>query len=200
MLVSESDLTTAARIRNAALESFATRGVAATTIRAVAEAAGTSPGLLQHHFRTKARLREAVDGYVGRVVAEAFADVDALRLEDPLRELGDRVTNLVRTQPNTLLYVARSVADGDERALALFESFVGIARAQCLRLAAAGRLRPDLDVEWAAVHIVIFNLASLLFHDAIARHFGGGFRDPDVIERWNTATRELYRRGIYANG
>jgi AcrR family transcriptional regulator len=43
-----SDLSTYARIRNAALEGFATRGVAATSIRDVATAAGVSPGLVQH--------------------------------------------------------------------------------------------------------------------------------------------------------
>jgi len=51
-----SDLNAAARIRNAALEGFAANGVAATSIRDVAAAAGVSPGLVQHHRMQ--RLRE----------------------------------------------------------------------------------------------------------------------------------------------
>src|SRR2546428_4250086 len=68
----DSDLTAAARIRNAALRHFAARGVAATSIRDVARAARVSPGLVQHHFRSKARLRRAVDEFVIRRALEAF--------------------------------------------------------------------------------------------------------------------------------
>jgi AcrR family transcriptional regulator len=52
------------RIRDAALKSLATHGVAATSLRMVAEAAGVSLGLVQHYFGTKAALVAAVDQYV----------------------------------------------------------------------------------------------------------------------------------------
>src|SRR5437899_7555139 len=67
----DSDLTAVARIRNAALRHFAARGVAATSIRDVARAARVSPGLVQHHFHSKARLRRAVDEFVIRRALEA---------------------------------------------------------------------------------------------------------------------------------
>src|SRR5437867_3678661 len=53
MAIPPSDLTGAARIRDAALRQFAARGVAAASIRHVAKAAGVSPGLVQHHFRSR---------------------------------------------------------------------------------------------------------------------------------------------------
>src|SRR5436190_1192209 len=46
----ESDLTTKARIRDAAMELFAREGAAAGSLRAVARAAAVSPGLIVHHF------------------------------------------------------------------------------------------------------------------------------------------------------
>src|SRR5262252_4469110 len=64
MAIAPSDLTSAARIRDAALEAFSARGVAGTSIRDVAKAAAVSPGLVQHHFRSKAGLRRAVDDFV----------------------------------------------------------------------------------------------------------------------------------------
>ena len=73
--VPESDLTAAARIRNAALARFAEAGLQATSIRDIAEAAGTSPGLVQHHFGTKAKLRDAVNEYVTAIVEDAFAEI-----------------------------------------------------------------------------------------------------------------------------
>src|SRR3989442_8290525 len=72
MAIPDSDLTAAARIREAALRLFAARGVSGASIRDVAKAAGVSPGLVQHHFRSKARLRRAVEESVIRRATEAF--------------------------------------------------------------------------------------------------------------------------------
>ena len=58
------DLTAYARIRNAALELYADKGPARTSIREVARAAGVSPGLVQHHFGTKQNLLRAVNEFV----------------------------------------------------------------------------------------------------------------------------------------
>src|SRR5437762_10750424 len=72
MATPDSDLTAAARIREAALRLFAEHGVSGASIRDVAKAAGVSPGLVQHHFRSKARLRRAVEESVVRRATEAF--------------------------------------------------------------------------------------------------------------------------------
>ena len=197
MRARHEDLTTYARIRNAALEGFATRGPAATSIRDVAEAAGVSAGLVQHHFGTKAALREAVDAYVASVATEAFVGVDAQELTDPVRELGDRINSVVRDYPLALRYVARSVAEGDEAALRLFDTFFALAREQWSQLAEAGRLHPEVDVDWAALHVVVFNLGTVLFEKAISRALGEAFVDPDELERCNSATCDLFARGVF---
>jgi AcrR family transcriptional regulator len=73
-----SDLTTRARIRDAALDRFPREGFAATTIRAIAEDAGVSPGLVVHHFGSKEGLREACD----RHVVAKFRETKLASLED----------------------------------------------------------------------------------------------------------------------
>jgi AcrR family transcriptional regulator len=198
MPVGEGDLTSYDRIRDAALNGFATRGVRGTSIRAVARAAGVSPGLVQHHFRTKAGLRAAVDEYVRSIAVDAFKDVDAGALEDPVAELGDIITAVVRDHPTALLYVARSVSDGDEAGLAIFTGFVELARAQVQRLDDAGRLHPELDLDWVSLHVVIWPLGTVLFDAAISGSLGRAFRSRAQIERWNLATAHLFREGIYA--
>jgi TetR/AcrR family transcriptional regulator, regulator of cefoperazone and chloramphenicol sensitivity len=193
-----SDLTGLARIRNAALEGFATDGVAATSIRDVAKRAGVSPGLVQHHFPTKAALVDAVTEHVVAIATEAFSDLS----EDgsPMQaqqELGDRVTAFVAEHPTAVLYVARSAADGEQAALEIFDAFVAIANGQWRRLADQHLLRADTDLTWTALHAVVLVLGSVLLKDAIDRHLPQPFFTPAQLERWNAASNALFREGTY---
>jgi len=197
--VQQGDLTAAARIRNAALEGFARDGVEATSIRDVARRAGVSAGLVQHHFKTKADLEQAVNEYVLRVAAESYAGFEEETAGMPTEELmcgmGDRITGFVRDHPSALLYVVRSAAAGEEAGLNIFDAFLAIIRAQVDRLAEAGVLREEIDREWLALHTVIFNLATVLLEPAINRHLPDPFRDPVQLRRWNEATSDLISRG-----
>lgn len=198
MRVLASDLTTSARVRNAALEGFARDGVASTSIRDVAKAAEVSPGLVQHHFPNKAALVGAVNDYVIGIATNAFSQpFDRDSPTDVQQQLGDRVTALVREHPTTLRYVARSAADGDETALVLFDAFLAIARSQWQAVADQDLLRPDTDVTWAALHAVVINLGTILLTDAIDRHLPEPFFTPEQLERWNAASNALFREGIY---
>ncbi len=200
MRVSDEDLTAVARIRNAALEGFARDGVEATTIRDVARAAGVSPGLVQHHFKTKADLERAVNEYVLRIAAEAYQGFEGATAgastEELLAAIGDFITAFVRDHRPTLLYVIRSAALGEEAGLGIFDAFVAIAAAQVERLAAEGALREDVDRLWAALHVVIFNLGTVMLEPAIERHLPAPLRDTDQLKRWNEATTRLISRGV----
>ena len=57
------DRTTRARIRDAAIAVFGEQGFS-TGVRAVAAAAGVSPGLVNHHFGSKDGLRAECDAHV----------------------------------------------------------------------------------------------------------------------------------------
>ena len=196
MAVRESDLTSAARIRNAALEGFAREGVAATSIRDVAEAAGVSAGLVQHHFPTKAALRDAVNEYVLSLAREEFEQLDP-DPADAFEEVGDRITEFVRDHPLAFEYVARGVAEGDEAALGIFDTFVGIADAVLGRLADKGLLDPGLDLRWAALNVVVLNLGTVLFRQAVDRHLPEAFASEDGLQRWNRADTALFKGGFY---
>lgn len=187
------------RICEAALLGFAESGVAATSIRDVAAAAGVSPGLVQHHFPTKEKLREAVHEYVVLRAAETFAELPGgSSAEEIQRELGDRVTRLVREHPEAIRYVARLTADDDPSALEIFDAFLEIADRQWQQLAEEGVLRPDVDIGWAALQAIVLILGSALFESAIGRHLPAPWRDPGQLESWNRANSELFRRGLYA--
>jgi TetR/AcrR family transcriptional regulator, regulator of cefoperazone and chloramphenicol sensitivity len=199
MRVSDEDLTAAARIRNAALEGFARDGVEATSIRDVARAANVSAGLVQHHFKTKAELEQAVNEYVMRIAAEAYEGFEeapaGADTEELLKEMGDRITAFVRDHRSALLYVIRSAAQGEAAGLAIFDAFGALVEAQVNRLAEDGALREDIDRLWLGLHVVIFNLGTVLLEPAIDRRLSAPLRDPAQLERWNRATTDLLSRG-----
>ena len=195
MAVPESDLTSYARIRNAALEGFARGGVKATSIRDVAAAAGVSPGLVQHHFASKDALRKAVDEHVVAVATEALEAIEGSTSHDVVDEIADRVTDLVREHYLALLYVARGVVERDEAAMKIFDALTELARRQLADLKRRRRLRGDLDLEWAALHSVIVNLGTVIFEPAVSRQLGESFLADEPLERWKVATTALFREG-----
>jgi AcrR family transcriptional regulator len=189
------DLTGYARVRNAALELFAAKGVAATSIREVARGAEVSPGLVQHHFPSKEALRDAVNDHVLSLAADAFADLPT-DSADLLDELSRRVVAFLAEQPSAFSYMARSLSDHDPAALRLFDALVEISHAQWSRMAAEGRLHADADLKWAALQIVVLDLGTVLFQEAINRHLPQPFATPEGLERWRVATLGLLRRGL----
>ena len=79
-----SDLTAKARIREQALLLFAERGPDTVTVRDVAAAAEVSPGLVMHHFGSKAGLREAVDEHVAASFDAIFDNLTDADLREAL--------------------------------------------------------------------------------------------------------------------
>jgi AcrR family transcriptional regulator len=197
---SDSDLTAVARIRNAALEGFARDGVAATTIRDVAKAAGVSPGLVQHHFKTKADLERAVNEYVLQVAIEASAGLEEstadATTEELFLEMGERTTSLVRDHRAALLYVIRSASNGERAGLDIFDAFLALVERHVDRVAEEGALRDGVDRLWLGLQVVILDLGTVLLEPAVNRHLPDSLRTPDQLERWRKACTELLRQGF----
>ena len=191
------DLTAAARIRNAALEGFARDGVAATSIRSVAASAGVSPGLVQHHFPSKAALRAAVDAHVFEVVVGPLGGPREGGAEQVADELGRRITAVFRDHPHALRYLARALVDGDEGALTLFDRVVTLIEEVVREDARAGRLREDVDLVWARLHLLIYNVGAVLLEQAIDRQLPEPMRSPAGLERWRAAVTDTFRQGLY---
>jgi AcrR family transcriptional regulator len=181
------------RIRAAALERFARDGVSATSIRGVAAAAGVSPGLVQHYFPSKAKLRAAVDAHVIDVARATLAvrAVDG----DPVADIAERLTALVSEHFVALRYVARGVAEGDEAALAMFDAITQLCRDQLTAFAEQGLLREGLDHEWAALHTVLINLGTVILEPGVSRQLGRPFLDDSQVQRWKEATTALFVGG-----
>jgi AcrR family transcriptional regulator len=193
-----SSESTRERILAVALEGFARDGVKATSVRDVAAAAGVSPGLVQHYFPSKAALRAAVDEQVTEVARAALAvrRVDG----DIIEDLAERLTALVADHFLALLYVARGVAERDDASLAIFDTLVALCRDQLAELQGRGMLRPDLDLEWAAMHTVLINLGTVIMEPGVSRQLGRSFLTKRQVQRWKEATTALFVAGEIRQG
>ena len=81
------------RILDAALEEFATFGVDGTTLRRIAERAGTQHQLIVYHFKSKDALWKAV---VGEICSNVRADILALEREAKALGPASALRQLVR--------------------------------------------------------------------------------------------------------
>jgi AcrR family transcriptional regulator len=122
-MATADDLTARARIRDAALRQFGEQGFERTTIRGIAATAGVSPGLVRHHFGSKAALRDAVDEHVLTEIR---------RINDEVRkgiaangEFSEDAITRAAIRPFQG-YLARAMVDGSAIISAFFDQIVGL--------------------------------------------------------------------------
>lgn len=182
--ITEEDLTTRARIRDAAMALFTEQGVRATTIRGIAEAAKVSPGLVQHHFGTKEALRQACDEYVLTYLRDqAKAGVTDHNLEKP-----EFVENVHRTAPPLMKYLGRALVDGSPAAAAMFDELVRVTEEHL-----AGDERSEADHRARATVLTAMKLGITVLHEHVSRALGTDLYDSRGALRVGKAQLDLIR-------
>lgn len=116
---SADDLTTTARIRDAALDLFGRDGFG-VGVRAIAAAAGVSPGLVIHHFGSKEGLRRACDEHVAAVVLES--KTESIRSADPATWFAQLAG--IEAYAPLMAYLMRSLQSGGDLAKALWRTMI----------------------------------------------------------------------------
>ncbi|OBF94388.1 TetR family transcriptional regulator [Mycobacterium sp. 852002-51163_SCH5372311] len=133
------DLTAKARIRNAALDLYGQYGQDRISLRDIASEAGVTLGLVQHHFKTKAGLREAVDQLVVDYFAHAIADVPAEGSARHVAASRDKaVAQMLCDNPPVVNYVRRTFLEPSEDRLHLLDALVDLTRREIAALRGSG--------------------------------------------------------------
>ncbi|MDY6807489.1 MAG: TetR family transcriptional regulator [Actinomycetota bacterium] len=155
------DRTTRARVRDAAIEVFARDGFSAT-VRAIADAAGVSPGLVIHHFGSKADLRAECDAHVLRRTREANErGLDNHSGPQPFAGFLARMEDLESDGPR-IVYLIRSLQAGGDLARRLLGQLAADAEATFRGGVAAGTIRPSHDEAARARYMVAHSMGALL--------------------------------------
>ncbi len=187
-----ADLTTSARIRDAAVDLFGREGFAHVTVRRIAAGAGVSPGLVIHHFGSKEGLRAACDAHVQQVFSDA---IDEMERHGPASAMA-QLAHAQRYLP-AVRYGTRALKDGGELASALFDRLVGDTRTWLESSVASGQVRPSDDEQARATLLVCVSLGIQMLGDYIAPQLPVGERDAYLVSALAGAAVELYTQGLF---
>ncbi len=168
--VAFEDLTARARIREAALEHFAQEGYERATVRAIAQTAGVSPGLLRHHYGSKDALRVACDDYV----FEMLHRVNTLVFAAP-----GAAARAQQTSKRFGRYVARALADGSPSAGPIFDEMVAMTEHWLVRSDEIRVDSPTTDRKTRAVLVTAMKIGIPLLHEHVSRTLGEDIFEPE---------------------
>ena len=182
-----SDLTGRARIRDAALEVFAERGVKGATIQLIAAEAGVSTGLIRHHFGSKEGLREACDAQaIGTLLDQARR-----ALEEDVSAPGF-AASMYRSSQAGARYLARALVEGSASADELFEAGADLAE-RFLSERWPDRFPPGSQtVRDAAAVMGTMHLGPLVLHAQLSGRLGADSLDPDHAPRVGSAIAAVH--------
>lgn len=167
--VRPEDLTTRARIRDAAIELFGRDGFAATSVRSIADRAEVSPALVIHHFGSKELLRAHCDV----VVVEAFlGKKDELIGEGASSAMQSWLADIDQFGP-FIDYLARMLTDDLPAGDHLFDALLAATDRMLQEQVAAGVVRPPLDRQVLATYVTLYGIVPLMMRRQVARALGG---------------------------
>ena len=189
------DLTTRARIRDAAVARFGQHGYAGTSLRAIAQDASVSAALILHHFGSKDGLRAACDAHV---VASFLADRDDFMGPDAAQVIRDALDAPENYSP-TLDYLARMLVDDSPASDRLFDAFLAGTRQTLESQIAAGMMREQDDLDVTTAYLTLYGLGPIVLRRHLARTFGESGLTTSLLERSTIPVLELYTHGLYTD-
>lgn len=137
---SVDDLTTTARIRDAAIEQFGEHGFD-VGLRTIAKAAGVSAALVIHHFGSKDGLRTACDMYIADFVKAA--KTETLQSADPATWFAQMAE--IESYAPMMAYLVRSMQTGGELAKSLWLTMIDNVEEYLEEGVRAGTIKPSRD-------------------------------------------------------
>ena len=179
------------------MELFAARGTAGVTVREVASAAGVSPGLVMHHYGSKAGLKEAVDQRASAFVEDMLNELAGVGEEGASTSLAELFADRLEQEPALASYVRRLLADGGEAADSLFKRLFETSLAGMRSLGETGLVRPSHDEPVRVAFLLANDLAIILLRHQIERAIGIDPLDGTGLVRWTTEVLDVYTHGLF---
>lgn len=157
------DLTAKARIRNAALDLYSKYGPDRISLRAIASEAGVTLGLVQHHYKTKAGLRDAVDQLVVDYFAATLSEVPDSGNPAQLAAARDEaVRRMLEANPPVVNYVRRALLEPSGENLHLLDVLVDLTVREVSALRKSGRASTKRRESTQIVAVLVRQMGEML--------------------------------------
>lgn len=167
---SPGDLTSMARIRNAAFALFAWQGEDGTSMRAIAAAAEVTVGLVAHHYGTKDGLREAVDPLVVKLFADTLKSTPMTGSPRQIASLrNEAVAEMLRANPTIVDYLRRSLLTGTGQPGDVLSRLVALTAEQTQALRGSGLASRDRSVTEQTVTTMVRQFGRLFLQPLVNR-------------------------------
>ncbi|NDK89093.1 TetR/AcrR family transcriptional regulator [Gordonia desulfuricans] len=162
------DLTAKARIRNVALDLYAAKGEDRVSMRTVAAAAGVTVGTVQHHFKNKDGLRDAVEQLIVDYHAQAIASASG---EGTAAEVAaardDAVRTMLENNPPVVNYLRRAVLDPGEAGNGLLSRLTELSRREVAKLRESGQASTTRAESDHVIGLMVRQLGSMFLQPMV---------------------------------
>lgn len=180
-----------ARILEAARRLFSERGFDATSVHAIAEAAGVSKANVFHHFKNKdalylATVRSGCDSFCDEI--ERLGRDDGPLAERLHRYAAEHLAHVLENGPLTRLILRDLLEAGERRGQEFAEQVFGQNFARLVAILrqgqARGELRADIDPALAAILMIGMDITFFQAREVFRHYPDVGFADrPDDYSR-----------------
>ncbi len=179
---------------------FAEHGVAAVSVRDIAEAADVSPSLVIHHYKSKDGLKAAVDERAAATLVEVFAELaDTRPPEAAAASLAAKFAANLDAEPVLPAYVRRLLVDGGPVSEALFRSLFDAAVQAVDALEKTGVVRPSDDGPARAALLMVSDLAVIILREQLTGVLGADPLSAEGVARWTKTAMELYGPSLFTS-
>lgn len=183
-----------------AMRLFAEKGFDGVTVRDISSAAEVSVGLINHHFRSKEGLRQAVDDYfINRVGAAIERAIESTHDLDPalIAEFQRKwIVKYSDEWPEFVAYMRRAIIEASPWGETLFRRYHESIRRVLDRFDASGKIAPETDRFWLPLIYMFVIMGPLVLDPFIKNMYGRSAYDPEMWARFMKAFSSLLWDGI----
>ena len=165
-------------------------------MRAIAEDADVSPGLVIHHYGSKEGLRRACDTYVVGLIRDMKEEaITENRLDDPSTIAGG-----FQMAGPLMRYLGWALSSGSDAAADLFDEMVEESTRLTKLAEEAGVIEPSKDPMARAAVLFSMQMGSLLLQDHVSRAIGVDLLSVEGVMRVSRASLEIFTGAMFPPG
>jgi AcrR family transcriptional regulator len=185
---------TARELIQKGVELFSEKGFDSVSIRDVTSAAGVSPGLLIHHFKSK-------EEFIKACIEDVFGEVLSFKTEPNPLDMNaqlDKWKSNPEFYQTPLKFFKVVMSANSEYSRQLFELILQGSRQVMEKGIRDGLIKKPSDLEMTNLVLAVNSLGTILLSDYIRDQLGGEFTDPKYAQGFMQANLEIYTNGVYA--